>query len=120
MKTTLNFSQFCDEWKHWDDRKDTFSYEGKKALFEYLENYEEETGEEIELDIVALCCDYTEYESAWDAMKEYQPEDMPVGGEPGDDLIEINEKNEKAAREWLEERTQVIDVEGGRIIIQQF
>jgi hypothetical protein len=43
-------------------RDKQFTYEGKIALFEYLEQYEEETGEEIELDIIALCCEYTEYE----------------------------------------------------------
>lgn len=41
-------------------RKDQFSYEGLKALFEYLEDYEEQTGEEIEMDVIALCCDYYE------------------------------------------------------------
>lgn len=118
MKQTVNFSQFCDSFS--DTYKGNFSYEGKRALFDYLENYEEETGTEIELDPVALCCEYSEYDSAFDAMKEYQPEDMPVEGEAGDDLVEIHDKNEKAAHEWLEERTQVIDVEGGKIIILQF
>lgn len=33
----------------------------KKALFDYLEEYEQSTGEEIEFDIVAICCDFTEY-----------------------------------------------------------
>lgn len=43
------------------NRSDNFSFKGKKALFDYLEQYEEGTGQEIELDIVALCCEYTEY-----------------------------------------------------------
>lgn len=71
MKQTLNLNQFCNEWNKWDDRKGSFSREGQKALFEYLENYEEETGEEIELDIVALCCEYTEYESLAELQKDY-------------------------------------------------
>lgn len=41
-------------------RKDQFSYEGLSVLFDYLEQYEEDTGQEIDLDVVALCCDYTE------------------------------------------------------------
>jgi hypothetical protein len=44
-------------------------------------------------------------------MEQYHPDDMPVEGEPGDDLLEIAEKNEQAAREWLDERTTVLDVE---------
>ncbi len=102
------------------DRKDQFSYEGKKALFEYLEGYEDSTGEQIELDIIALCCEYTEYDNAYKAMENYQSEDMPTEGEEGDDLIEIEEKNEIEALKWLEYRTQVIKCENGHIIIQNF
>ena len=101
MKITLNFSQFCDEWNKWDDRKNTFSYQGKKALFEYLENYEEETGEEIELDIVALCCDYTEFENFKDYQAQY-----------GDKIENI---------EKLSDYTQVIPIDGSEaFIIQQY
>ena len=50
------------------DRGDQFSYDGLKALYEYLEEYEESTGENIDLDVIALCCDYTEY----DSLKEFQ------------------------------------------------
>ncbi len=119
MIKTLNFHDFVDEWNKWEDRKNTFSYNGKCALFDYLEEYEESTGEKIELDIIALCCDYSEYDSAYDAMKQYQPEDMPVEGEEGDDLDEIQAKNEAEALIWLNDRTQVIEF-GGGIIIQQF
>lgn len=96
-----------------------FSYQGAYALAEYLEEYERSTGKNIELDTVAIRCEYSEYPSAYDAMLEYQPDDMPVEGDEGDDLVEIQEKNEQAALEWLEERTQVITFDGG-IIIQQF
>ena len=41
-------------------RGDNFSYEGKQILFDYLENLSEEMGEPIELDVIALCCDYSE------------------------------------------------------------
>lgn len=41
-------------------RMDQFSYEGRAVLFAYLDELEQSTGEEIELDVVALCCDYCE------------------------------------------------------------
>ena len=41
-------------------RMDQFSYEGRAVLFDYLEEYEASTGQEIEFDVVALCCDYYE------------------------------------------------------------
>lgn len=59
MKTTV--SRYDFERAFVDaGRKDQFSYEGLNALFDYLEDYEDSTGEEIELDVIALCCDYYE------------------------------------------------------------
>jgi hypothetical protein len=119
MKKTINFYDFEDAFKKYD-RDINFSYDGKRALFDYLEELEKGSEEEMELDVIGLCCDFSEYKSAYEAMEQYQPEDMPVEGEPGDDLIEIQEKNEEAALEWLNDRTMVIEVEGGGVIIQNF
>ena len=55
----VNFSQFCDSFS--DSYKNNFTYEGKKALFEYLEQLSDDMGENIELDIIALCWEYNEY-----------------------------------------------------------
>ena len=52
-------------------RGESFSYEGQKALFEYLEQYAEDTGEAVELDVIALCCEYSEYESLAAFKNEY-------------------------------------------------
>ena len=41
-------------------RGDQFSYEGLEVLFDYLENLSEDSGEPIELDVVGLCCEYSE------------------------------------------------------------
>ena len=41
-------------------RGDQFSYEGLEVLFDYLDNLSEDTGEPIELDVIALCCEYYE------------------------------------------------------------
>lgn len=48
-------------------RNDQFSPEALSALYDEMENISEATGEPYELDVVALCCDYTEY----DNIKEY-------------------------------------------------
>jgi hypothetical protein len=69
MIKTISRYDFEDSFNESDTYKNNFSYEGKKALYEYLTEYEESTGEQIELDIVALCCDYTEYENI-EAVKE--------------------------------------------------
>ena len=48
-------SQFRDEFNR-AGRGNQFSYEGLGLLFEYLE----EVDPQYDLDVVALCCDYTE------------------------------------------------------------
>ena len=44
-------------------RPTKFSYDGLNALYEYFEEYEDSTGEKIELDVIAICCEYSEYRS---------------------------------------------------------
>jgi hypothetical protein len=58
MKTTVNFSTFQTTFENL--RPNNFSYEGLSQLFNYLESYEDDTGEQIELDVIALCCEYSE------------------------------------------------------------
>jgi len=70
MKKTINFTDFVDAFQD-AGRDDNFSYDGKKALFEYLEDYEDDTGEEIELDVIALCCEYTEYSDVAEYVDNY-------------------------------------------------
>ena len=97
MKENVNFGTFCDRFKAMD-RDNNFSYAGKQALFDYLEELEEGTGEEIELDVIALCCEYTEYENIEEMKKEY------------DDIEDMDD---------LRDRTFVIEFDEG-LIIQQF
>ena len=93
-------------------REDQFSYDGLNALFGYLENYGEETGEAVELDVIALCCDYCEYDNALEAAIAY-------GYTPDEDEDEDEDEIEEAATEYLNDRTMVIVFDSG-IIIQQF
>lgn len=58
MKQTVNFSAFVDAFRAYN-RYDQFGYTALQILFDYLEDYEDSTGEEIESDVIALCCDYS-------------------------------------------------------------
>lgn len=58
MKQTVNFSTFQTAFE--SIRPDNFSYEGLTALFDYLEQLEQDCGEEFELDVIALCCDFSQ------------------------------------------------------------
>ena len=99
MKKSISKYEFIEEFKNMN-REENFSYEGRLALFDYLEEYEEATGEEIELDIIALCCEYTEYENIEEFNNNY-----------GKDCESIED---------IEYYTQVINIDDTRFIIQDF
>lgn len=121
MKQSVNEYNFRNAFQEMG-RNDSFTYNGKGALFSYLEQYEEDTGSEVELDVIALLCEYSEYKSALVCITEcgyLEPSDIE-----GDDDEEKNE----FCLEWLRDRTQVIEFQndnqisdlGSGIIIQDF
>jgi hypothetical protein len=57
--TQVTKSSFIDAFKL-SSRKDQFSYDALEAIYEYLEDYSQDSGEDVELDIVAICCDWVE------------------------------------------------------------
>ena len=59
MKNTVNESQFRDAFR--DIRPNNLSYAALGELYEWLEQYEEDTETEMELDVIAICCDFSEY-----------------------------------------------------------
>lgn len=59
MKTTVNVYQFRQAFQDCG-RGDQFSYKGLGVLYEALERVAEDTGEEVELDVIALCCEFAE------------------------------------------------------------
>jgi len=74
MKDTINKDQFISWFRSSDTYKNNFSYEGLSALFDYLEEMEESTGEELDFDPVALCCEYSEYDTFEEFQEEYNGE----------------------------------------------
>jgi hypothetical protein len=54
-QTIDNASQFCDAFRR-AGRQDQFSYDALDLLYDYLED----SGEDYELDVVALCCEFYE------------------------------------------------------------
>jgi hypothetical protein len=104
MKNTVNFYSFADAFRRMD-RANQFSRAGLRALFDYLEELEQDTGDEYELDVIALCCDFAEFDTAEDAAREY-------GWTP---------EHGASPLEWLREQTSVIEVHGHtQVIVQSF
>lgn len=58
MKQSVNEHDFRRAFE--SIRPNNFSYEGLGLLFEYLEDLEQDIGDEYELDVIALCCDWSE------------------------------------------------------------
>lgn len=61
----LSFSDFYDEFQA--VRPNNFSYDGLKTLYEYYDDLYMDT----ELDVIAICCDWTEYQSDEELMTDY-------------------------------------------------
>ncbi len=80
-------------------RPDNFSRNGLQCLYDYFIELEDSIGEEMEFDVIAICCDFSEYK----------------------DLKEINETYGKDFQnlEELNDYTQVIECYNS-IIIQDY
>ena len=111
MKKTINIHDFRAAFERMG-RNDHFSHDGLEAIFGWIEDMEEGTGEEVELDVIGLCCDFAEYKSALECVG-----DLGEDFKPDEDASD--EENEEAALEYLLDRTSVIPFYGG-IIIQNF
>ena len=99
MKTTVNLNDFRQAFKDYG-REDQFSYDGLEALFNYIEEGELFGDEEYTLDVIELCCAFSEY----DSMEAFQ---MDYG-------------DEYQTLEDIEYQTIVIMVNDSKFIIQQF
>ena len=122
MKTTINEYDFLTAFRDWQSGayKDNFSYNGLRALFNYLEEYEDSTDTEIDLDIVALCCDYTEHKDIYEFLKEY-PNTLIKTDKYSYETDDNIEGYEEALLEELRDHTQVIEIDGSdSFIIQVF
>ena len=70
MKKTINLHEFRNEFDEYG-RSENFSYKGLEVLFDHLEDLGDDLGEEIELDVIAICCEFTEYENLEELQQNY-------------------------------------------------
>lgn len=85
MFMTVNFYDFKNAFNN--IRPDNFSNEALEVLFDYFEQLEEDIGEQIELDVIAICCEYCE-EPIQDFIENYSLEEETEGLEE-DELLEF-------------------------------
>ena len=117
MHITVNSSIFADAFSYMG-RDDQFSCTGLNALFAYLEDFEQKEGEDLELDVIGLCSDFTEYVTAVEAASDYGFT-TELESDDYEDVESYEEAKENEALEWLQDRTEVILFNSG-LIIQNF
>ena len=113
MKMTLNTYEIAE--KLLKDTCARWSRAGAFALAEYLEQYEEDTGEEMELDTCAIRCDFSEYSSLLEWAHDYFSNALE---ELGFDETEENDDEEvdEKIREYIQDHGQLIEFNGGVIV----
>lgn len=109
MKQTVTFSTFVDAFRA-AGRESQFSYDALAELWDYFEQYEDDTGEEVDLDVIAICCDYAEG-STEDIAHDY-----------GVDLSDCadDDEREDAVREYLENEGALVGEVSGGFVYRQF
>ena len=108
MKTTFDFQDFRRSFER--IRPDNFSRQGLEVLWDYLEQYEEDCGTEIELDVIAICCDFSE--DTWQNIADNYRIDL-------DDCEDEDEK-EEAVREYLEDQGAFVGEVSGGFVYRDF
>lgn len=119
MKTTINEWDFMDAFAKHD--RDYYSYEAYQALYDYYTSIEDDTGEEMELDVIAICCDWTEYGpgelvEAYGYMVERTEWDDENAG-LYDDEAERDEAYLNDLRAELEQQTTIIELDATCLVM---
>jgi hypothetical protein len=96
---TVNVHSFREAFKMMD-RQNQFSYDGLEVLFDYLDDCEQD----VELDVIAICCDF----------EEVTFEDMR-GTEDLDD-----DASEEDILEYLESVTTIVGTTDDSVIYYQY
>lgn len=104
MKITVTNSIFHDAFVRYD-RATQFSYDALDALFDY---YDQEAGEDAELDVIAICCDWNEV-TEYGLIDEYG---YMIDLEDYEDDFDRNQ----AILEALNDETYVIDCDGSYLV----
>jgi hypothetical protein len=118
MKTTLTTSAAAEILAN--DENSSFSRLGAYALVDYLEQLEEDTGEEMEFDRVAIRCEFSEYESLQAWADDYFNDSAASLALDLNEAGELDDKNaEDKIREYIQDHGQLIEFSGG-IIVSSF
>lgn len=108
MKQTINKGQFADAFK--DIRPDNFSLCGLGILFDYFTEVEDSCGEEFELDVIGVCCDFAE--GTWQSIASDYSIDL--------DDADKDEDKERIVLDYLADQDVLIGETSYSIVYRQF
>jgi len=114
MKITLNTYEAADILLN--NENGIWTRAGSLAMVRYLEDLEEDLGEEINLDVVAIGCDYTEFESLVEWAENYFGMNTDWRGKIG---VDGYDDVDDAIRSHIQDHGQLIEFDGG-IIVSSF
>jgi len=108
MKTTVSVYDFREAFRQ--AGRENFTYDALGLLFDYFEGLEEDMGSEIELDVVAICCDYTEDDA------------VSIAGNYDIDITDRDEEEAlEAVQDYLNNNTSVVGTTStGSIVYADF
>jgi len=95
-----------------DMGRDHYSWEAYEKLYDFYDQLSEDTGEDFDLDVVAICCAWVEYEDVEELHKAY---DLIVREEDEDDE-DFGDRYVEA----LERRTTVFKLDNGGFLVEGF
>lgn len=122
MKIALNTYEAADLLLN--DENANWTSSGALAMIEFLEDIELGLGEEMELDVVAIRCDYSEYKSLQTWLCEYYGAGLhdalkQAGIDLEDDELEDSDVIDEWIRSHIYDHGTVIEFNGG-IIVSSF
>ena len=109
MKTTVSKYDFERAFSDCG-RESNFSYEALGLLFDYFEQYEEDCGEEVELDPIAICCEFSEDD--WDDIADNYDIDLSD--------CEDDDEREQAVEDHLQDNTLFVGKTSGTMVYMSY
>lgn len=105
----LNETYFIERFKEMG-RGDQFSYNALQALYNYYDDLSDDTGEDVKLDVIGICCDWYEA-TAQQIMDEYDlcPMEAIENVTDPTDMEETAQAQHDFVIAYLEDNTMVID-----------
>jgi hypothetical protein len=108
---TVHKAHFIYAFKNWNVYQNNFSYEGLELLYDYFDDMDSQ--EPIELDVVAICCEFCEM-SLDEVLSNYDVTDETLNCDNETELLGL-------ATDYLEKNTFLVGLTSDNtFVFQQF